>query len=134
MLACLLTWYWQRISCFFSFFFCLIPRLECSRIRKSATFLVSHRLKKYKLLLPFLILEILKSKYDKFFVRHSASISKFKWFKQPWGVAHFVVWWGISISSICLHISAIIFGWMVGSVDQRVHQKWCYQWKINKYQ
>ena len=36
----------------------------------------------YSLFLPFFILEIFKFKYDRFFVRHSASISKFKWFKQ----------------------------------------------------
>ena len=31
----------------------------------------------------FVLLEIFKFKYDKFFFRHSASISKFKWFEQP---------------------------------------------------
>ena len=38
----------------------------------------------YSLFLPFLVLEIFEFKYDKFFVRHSTSISKFKWFEQPW--------------------------------------------------
>ena len=33
--------------------------------------------------LSFFILEIFKFKYDKVFVRHSASISKFEWFEQP---------------------------------------------------
>ena len=37
----------------------------------------------YSLLLPFFVLEIFKFKYDKVFVRHSASISKFEWFEQP---------------------------------------------------
>ena len=36
----------------------------------------------YSLCLPFFVLEIFKFKYDKFFIRHSASISKFKWFEQ----------------------------------------------------
>ena len=38
----------------------------------------------YSLFLPFFVLEIFKFKYDKFFVRHPASISKFEWFEQPW--------------------------------------------------
>ena len=39
-----------KISCFFLVFFLFQPplRLECSRIRKIASFLMSHRLKKYK--------------------------------------------------------------------------------------
>ena len=37
----------------------------------------------YSLFLPFFFLELSKFKYGKFFVRHSASISKFKWFEQP---------------------------------------------------
>ena len=37
----------------------------------------------YSLFLPFFVLEIFKFKYDKVFVRYSASISKFKWFEQP---------------------------------------------------
>ena len=36
------------------------------------------------LFLPFFVLEIFKFKYNKVFVRHSASISKFEWFEQPW--------------------------------------------------
>ena len=36
----------------------------------------------YSLFLPFFVLEIFKFKYDKVFVRHSASISKFEWFEQ----------------------------------------------------
>ena len=35
----------------------------------------------YSLFLLFFVLEI-KSKYDKFFIRHSTFISKFKWFEQ----------------------------------------------------
>ena len=119
---------------FFFLFFCLtLPRVECSRIRKAASFLKSHGVKKYKnlhwwnftdgtkalnvennyflkvnfgfllviwvtwkqsvcsiillyynsfysLFLPFFVLEIFKFEYDKFFVRCSASISKFKSF------------------------------------------------------
>ena len=38
----------------------------------------------YSLFLPFFVVEIFKFKYDKFFVVHSASISKFKLFEQPW--------------------------------------------------
>ena len=38
----------------------------------------------YTLFLQFFVQEIFKFKYDKFFVRHSASISKLKWFEQPW--------------------------------------------------
>ena len=34
------------------------------------------------LFLPFFVLVIFKFKYGKFFVRHSATISKFKWFEQ----------------------------------------------------
>ena len=38
-----------KISCFFSCFFCLTPLgLESSSSRKTASFLTSHRLKKYK--------------------------------------------------------------------------------------
>ena len=37
----------------------------------------------YSLFLPFFVLEIFKFKYNKFFVRHSVSISKFEWFEQP---------------------------------------------------
>ena len=38
-----------KISCFFTCFFCLTPLgLECSRSRKTASFLTSHRLEKYK--------------------------------------------------------------------------------------
>ena len=43
-----------KISCFLTCFFCLTPlRLECSRSRKTALFLTSHRLKKYKNLHPW---------------------------------------------------------------------------------
>ena len=38
----------------------------------------------YSLFLSFFVLEIFIFKYDKFFIRHCASISKFKWFDQPW--------------------------------------------------
>ena len=48
------------------------------------------------------------------------------------GVAHFLLWWRINLSATCMHIFAIIFGWMVRSLDQRVHWRWYYQWKINK--
>ena len=41
----------------------------------------------YSLFLPFFVLEIFKFKYDKVFVRHSASISKFEWFEQPWDIS-----------------------------------------------
>ena len=118
-------------------FFCLTSlSLESSRIRKTALFLMSCRLKKYKnlhlgasqmvqkhkhwklqlvesklrvfisylsqmkayskvysvilysstlysLSLPFFVLEIFKFKYDRFFIRHSVSISKFEWSEQP---------------------------------------------------
>ena len=37
----------------------------------------------YSLFLPFFVLEIFKFNYDKVFIRHSASISKFKWFELP---------------------------------------------------
>ena len=37
----------------------------------------------YSLFLPFFVLEIFKLKYDKFFVRHSTSTSRFEWFEQP---------------------------------------------------
>ena len=125
-----------KILCFLCFFSLTPLRLECSRSRKTASFLMSPRLKKYKnlnpwsfmngvrkhgkcgkssifdgklwviiylsemkivssvtllysstfcsLLLPFFVLEIFKFKYDKVFVRHSVSISKFEWFEQPW--------------------------------------------------
>ena len=42
----------------------------------------------YSLFLPFFVLEIFKFKYDKVFVRHSASISKFEWFEQPCPCTH----------------------------------------------
>ena len=44
----------------------------------------------YSLFLPFFVLEIFKFKYDKVFVRNSASISKFKWFEQPWYIAYHI--------------------------------------------
>ena len=124
-----------KISCFCTWFFCLTPvGLECSRSRKTASFLTSHTLKNtkihgvsrmerkrgkcrkssifegklqvfisyrylseikvvcsitrlyyspfYSLFLPFFVLEIFKFKfkYDKVFVRYSASIS----FEKPW--------------------------------------------------
>ena len=121
-----------KISCFFTCLSCLTPLgLESSKSRKTASFLTSHGLKKYKnlhprsctngaktwqmlkiadfwrkiasfyqlpewnensllysstsycLFLPFFVLEIFKFKYDKVFVRNSASISKFEWFEQP---------------------------------------------------
>ena len=129
---------------FFLMFFQLnFLRLEWSRIRKTALFLMSHRLKKYKnlhpwsftngaeigkcwkspmfegklgvfisylnqmktvsmfynssysssfygLFLPFFVLEKFKFKYDKFFVRHTVSISKFEWFEQAWHQKTFV--------------------------------------------
>ena len=118
-----------KISCFCICFLCLtppLPRPKCSRIRKTASFLTSHRLRKNKNQHPwsftngaksvvnverhqflrkianfyqlsewneniacfyyFFILEIFKFKYDKLFVRHSASISKFEWFEQPWSL------------------------------------------------
>ena len=37
----------------------------------------------YIFFLPFVVLKIFKFKYRKFFVRHSASISKFEWSEQP---------------------------------------------------
>ena len=128
-----------KISCSFTCLSCLTPLgLESSKSRKTASFLTSHGLKKYKslhprsftngaktwyinveihqflkenceflsviwvkwkqsvcsitllysstfnsLFLPFFVLEIFKFKYDKVFVRNSASISKFEWFEQP---------------------------------------------------
>ena len=36
----------------------------------------------YSLFLPFVVREIFKFNYDKFFVRHSASIFKSKWFEE----------------------------------------------------
>ena len=36
----------------------------------------------YSLFIPFFVLEMFKFNYGKFFVRHSASISKFEWFEQ----------------------------------------------------
>ena len=38
----------------------------------------------YRLFLPFFVLEIFKFKYDTFFIRNSAAISKFDWFEQPY--------------------------------------------------
>ena len=37
----------------------------------------------YSLFLPFSVLDIFKFRYDKFFIRRSASISKLEWFEQP---------------------------------------------------
>ena len=37
-----------------------------------------------KACVPFFVLEIFKFKYGKFFIKNAASISKFKWFEQPW--------------------------------------------------
>ena len=37
----------------------------------------------YSLFLWYFVLVTFKFKHDKFFVRHSASISKFEWFEQP---------------------------------------------------
>ena len=38
----------------------------------------------YSFFLPFFVLEIFKFKYDMVFIRHSASISRFKWLEQLW--------------------------------------------------
>ena len=118
--------------------------LEYSRTRKTALFLMLHKLKKFKTLHPhrfnewsknvvnvenhnylmvnckillviwvqwkrsvcsiilvyssafyslyhFFVLEIFKFKCNKCFIRHSASISKFKWFEQLW-VVHLKSW------------------------------------------
>ena len=54
----------------------------CQRFLCSMTLLYSST--SYSLFLPFFVLEIFKFKHDKVFVRHSASISEFKWFEQPW--------------------------------------------------
>ena len=40
----------------------------------------------YRLFLPFFVLEKFKFKYDTFFVRNSATISKFTWFEKQWPV------------------------------------------------
>ena len=40
----------------------------------------------YSLFLHFFVLEIFKFKYDNFYIRDFASISKFKWFEQPWKI------------------------------------------------
>ena len=48
-----------------------------------------HQLVLYSLLLLFFVWEIFKFKYDRFFVRHSASISEFKWFdEEPCSTSH----------------------------------------------
>ena len=46
----------------------------------------------YSLFLSFFVLEIFKFKYDKVFVGHSASISKFQWFEQLWEHGYDLVW------------------------------------------
>ena len=53
--------------------------------------------------------------------------------KSTKGVTHFLVWWGITISPTCVHISVRIFGWMVRSLDWWVHYRSCYQCEIHKY-
>ena len=63
---------WVFISC-----------LSEMKIVSSSTLLYSSTF--CSLFLPFFVLEIYKFKYDKVFVRHSASISKFEWFEQPCG-------------------------------------------------
>ena len=37
--------------------------------------------------------------------------------KSTKGATHFLVWWGITVSPTCVHISVRIFGWMVRSLD-----------------
>ena len=37
--------------------------------------------------------------------------------KSKRGVTHFLVWWGITISPTCMHMSVRIFEWMVRSLD-----------------
>ena len=55
----------------------------------------------YSLFLPFFVLEIFKLKYDKFFVRRSASISKLEWTEQPWNAdwARFCWSYGVELCS-----------------------------------
>ena len=53
--------------------------------------------------------------------------------KSTKGATHFLVWWGITISPTCVHISVRIFGWMVRSLDWWVHYRSCYQCEIHKY-
>ena len=43
----------------------------------------------YSLFLPFFVQEIFKFKYGKFFIKNSASISKFGLFFEPAGIFHF---------------------------------------------
>ena len=50
--------------------------VKLKQLVRSITLLYSSTF--YSLFLPFFVLEIFKFKYDKFFVRHSASISKFE--------------------------------------------------------
>ena len=53
--------------------------------------------------IPFFVVKIFKIKYDKIFVRHSASISKFEWFEQPCCSSRALNWvqmlWSISVHS-----------------------------------
>ena len=37
--------------------------------------------------------------------------------KKQRGATHFLVWWGVTISPTCMHISVRIFGWMVRSLN-----------------
>ena len=68
--------FWGQITSFFSVIWVKWEQSECSiNLPYFSTF--------YSLFLPFFVLEIFKLKYDKFFVWHSASISKSKWFEQP---------------------------------------------------
>ena len=159
-------------------FFLFNPlRLVCSRIRKTTSFLTSHRLKKYKnlhpwslkqvewkcgkcwklpifegklrvffsylsemkivssttlpysstfysLFLPFFVLEIFKFKYDKFFIRHSASISKFKWFEQPCRaitkkqIGNTLGWWNLYSSLVSLACSSRVPAWKISLFNE----------------
>ena len=51
-----------------------------------------HQLVLYSLLLLFFVWEIFKFKYDRFFVRHSASISEFKWFDEGRAMLNLSSW------------------------------------------
>ena len=78
--------FWRKITSFYQ----LSEWNENSQYVCFVTLLYSSTF--YSLFLPFFVLEIFKFKYDKVFVRHSASISKFEWFEQLWGHGYDLVW------------------------------------------
>ena len=89
-----------KISCFLCFF-CLTPLgLECSRSRKTASFLMSHRLKKYKNLHPRSFTSIFEGKLQ---------VLSVIWVKWKWSVCSITLLYS---STFCTFFLACFYNFL----------------------